>query len=302
MEWQRSIVPAGPFRLASSLTVLKPDSAAQQPPTLDAGYNFSVEIPGGAVEVQVHQAGPGQPIDLRIFGEDADDSAVDGVVEAVRRRFHLHVEAGPFFELASEDPHLRKAAAILPDLRPALYLTPFEGLISAILGYRRSPRDTSMLLSNLREVCGVVPKGRPYASPAFPGKYTLLAAPEQLLKIAGLSHLLSRSVTQVVGHLVGDPDPLEEIAELDDPRTSLKQLVQLPGVNHSVGLHMLQHAFGYPDLLLESPQLKRAVKRFYNLPDLPDILSLERLSAPFEGWKSWWSYLLVNAHRTSVVA
>ncbi|MFH0881887.1 MAG: hypothetical protein V2A56_02800, partial [bacterium] len=126
--------------------------------------------------------------------------------------------------------------------------------------------------------------------------------PEQMFKIAGLSHLTSRSLSQVVTSLVGEPDILEMVESTGDPRQSLKLLTQIPGVNHAIALHILQHAFGYPDLLLESTQLKRAVKRFYTLPETPDILTIERLAEPYKGWRSWWSYLLINAHRTSVVA
>jgi len=302
MERERKIKSNGPFRLATALNVLKPDSAAQQPPGLDAGYNFSMEVPGGAVEVQVHQPAPSAPLTVKVFGDLADDEAADRVALLVQRRFSLHVDARPFFGNAAEDPHLRKALAILPELRPVLYLTPFEGLVSAIVGHRRSPRDTAMLLSNLKEVAGVVPQGRPYASPAFPGKLTMLALPEQMFKIAGLSHLTSRSLTQVIISLVGEPDFLEMVESTGDPRKALKLLTLIPGVNHAIALHMLQHAFGYPDLLLESTQLKRAARRFYNLPDTPDILTIERLAEPYQGWRSWWSYLLVSAHRTSVVA
>ena len=302
MELQRKITPNGPFRLGTALNVLKPDSAAQQPPSLDAGYNFSMEIEGGAVEVQVHQPSPSEAITVKVFGDLVDDPVADAVAMQVQRRFNLHVDANEFFETVSEDPHLRKAAAILPVLRPVRYLTPFEGLISAIIGYRRSPRDTAMLLSNLKEVSGIVPQGRPYSSPSFPGKLTMLALPEQMFKIAGLSHLTSRSLALVVSSLVGDPDPLQKVESTGDPRKALKLLTQIPGVNHAIALHVLQHAFGFPDLLLESTQLKRAVKRFYTLPETPDILTIERLAEPYQGWRSWWSYLLVNAQRTSVVA
>jgi len=302
MEMLRSFVPRGPFRLASALSVLKPDSAAQQPPGLDAGYNFSMEVGGGAVEVQVHQQAPNESVSVRMMGDLLDDEVAEQVVNAVARRFSANIDADAYYTLMIQDPHLRKAAAILPDLRPVLYLTPFEGLITAVIGYRRGQRDTAMLLANLKEVCGIVPQGRPYAPPAFPGKFTMLALPEQMLKIAGLSHLASRTITQIISGLVGDPDPLEFVAQLEDPRKSLKMLTQLPGVNHSVALHLLQHAFGYSDLMLESPQLKRAVKRFYNLTETPDILTIERLAEPYLGWRSWWSYLLINAERTSVVA
>lgn len=291
----------GPFRLATAVNVLRRAETAPLLTHEPANFQFSMEAPGGAVELDVSQRGPGADLQLRVLGDAADGTVTDLVAQRVLHMFSLTVNGDGFFSRAREDVHLRRVLTICPDLRPVLYPTPFEGVLTAVLSYRQSARETSAFLGNLREVCGIAPAGRPHAQPALPGKFTFLATPAKLLEMAGLPRGKVLALKRIAAHLVGEPDLLERLEGISDIALSRRALQRLPGINRSIALHLLQFAYGHPDLLLDSSLLRRAVKRFYHLPDLPDDKTLLRLSQPYECWRSWWTFSLLTANEMSVI-
>ncbi len=301
MSIERRILVRGPFRLATAINVLR---RAENPPLLThepARFQFSQEVPGGAVEVDVRQDGPGSDVFIRVLGDLADGAAIDLVSQRVVRMFSLTVNADEFYSRAREDVNLRRVLSICPDIRPVLYPTVFEGVLTSMLSYKQSVRETASFLANVREVAGVIPAGRPQAQPALPGKFTFLATPVKLLEMAGLPKDKILTLKQIAAHLVGEPDLLERLEGISDIALSREALLHLPGVNKSIALHLLQYAFGHHDLLLDSPLLRRAVKRFYHLNDLPDERTLIRLAKPYEKWRSWWTFSLLTANEMSVI-
>lgn len=301
MTIERRILVRGPFRLATAINVLR---RAENPPLLThepSRLQLSMELPGGAVEADIRQDGPGRDLHLRVLGELADGPAVDLISQRVLKMFSLSTNADPFYSIAREDVHMRRVLTICPDLRPVLYPTPFEGVLTAVLSYRQTVRETASFLANLREVAGIVPAGRAQAQPALPGKYTFLATPNRLLEMAGLPRQKVVTLKRIAAHLVGEPDILERLEGISDVALSRKALQHLPGINPSIALHLLQYAYGHPDLLLDSPMLRRAAKRFYNLPGLPDDKALMRLAEPYERWRSWWTFALLTANEMSVI-
>lgn len=242
----------------------------------------------------------GDPVELLIFGEDVDNDVAENVVAQVNRMFSLRFDSSPYFDLVRRNPHLRSIQTVLPDLRPLVYPTPFEGVVTALIGNQLSPRETTMLLSNLREVCGIVPKGRLSAPPAFPGKFTLLALPERMLELAGIPMLKIRMIKDVAALLVGEPDLLEHLETVGDIERAVSMLTTLPGINRFIALRLMNYAYGHPDLLLDSPMLRKAVQRFYHLTAMPDAVTIQGLAEPFRQWRSWWTFLLVTADEVSV--
>jgi DNA-3-methyladenine glycosylase II len=298
---ERRIHVRGPFRLATAVNVLR---RAENPPLLThepARFQFSQEVPGGAVEVDIRQDSPGTDVFVRTLGDLADGPVMDMISNRVVRMFSLSVNADGFYSKAREDVNLRRVLTICPDLRPVLYPTAFEGVLTAMLSYRQSVRETASFLGNVREVSGVVPAGRPQSQPALPGKYTFLATPVKLLEMAGLPKEKVLNLKRVSAHLVGEPDLLERLDGINDISLARKALQHLPGINKSIALHLLQYAYGHSDLLLDSPMLRRAVKRFYHLSELPDERTLLRLAQPYERWRSWWTFVLLTANEMSVI-
>ncbi len=301
LEIIREIEIAGPFRLATALNVVRPNGTPPFPINGASETHFSIEVPGGAIETKITQDAPGENPLLTICGSLVTDEIFDWIETRVRHMFSLNISPEPFFEKANSITHTRKALAVCPDLRPVLFITPFEGAISSIISYANSPRSSSMLMNNLCEVCGIVPEGLTSAQPAFPGKFTLLAVPETLLEIAGLPEEKIKAIKKVCTHLVGDPDPLERMEKLNSLNNALAKLETFPGMNRAIAMKMLQHSYGYLDLLLDTPLLRKAVMKYYELPDLPDSSTILRLAEPFKGWRSWWTFLLLTANKTSVI-
>lgn len=301
-ELIRTLEVQGPFRLGTAITALRRSYVAEaEAPPQDADFTLSAEVPGGAVELEVSQSAPGSDLTLRVMGDTVDEATAALMHERVRKMFSLDVDPTPLFTRLNRDPSMRRTLAICPDLRPVRYIHPFVGLITAIVHDGATAREAATQLANLREVCGVVPAGRPYAAPAFPGKYTLLSVSGKMLRIAGLTEGKIRRIKRAVEMLAAVPDPLERLEHEADGERALAVLLQFPGIDRAAALHLLQYAFGHRNLLLDTNPLRRAVRRFYNLAADPDAATLERLSDPYEGWRSWWSFMLITANETSMV-
>ncbi len=298
----RHVIPVqGPFRLGTALNVLQRYEAPKRNPARTVRYTASFEVPGGAVEVIVRQEEPGGPLDVRLLGKLVDDTVADLVVGRLIRMFSLGLNPTGFFEKAEEDPHLRLILALYPDLRPVLYPTPFEGAVRTLLALRLPGEEAAQLAANVREVCGIVPADRPHAEPAFPGKWTLLAVSDRLLEVAGVPERKVARIKRLCSALVGEPDLLDHLQTFADPMKARRILETLPGIGRRVAEHLLLRAYGFQDVLFEDDRLFLAVKRFYKLPDIPDVTTVERLAEPFIPWRSWWMFLLTVAHETSVI-
>lgn len=292
LEISRTIPVQGPFRFATALNVMTRFESARRDPDLSVRFSFSHEVSGGAVEVILRQKAPGEPLDMRVLGDLASDTVADDIVGMVIRAFSLHVDPTDYFQLIAEDQHLHPIIEDYPDLRPVQYLMPFEGVVRLLISHRLTPEQSSMLVRNLVEVCGVVPRGRPFAAPAFPGKHTLLAAPERLIRIAGIPMLKIRKIKEVCAHLVGEPDLLEYLLQSTDPLKVRALLEELPKIGRRSAEHLLLHAYGFQDYLPDDPRIFRAVRRFYQLEEQPDDETVRRIAQPYTPWRAWWVFLL----------
>ncbi|MBD3167512.1 hypothetical protein GF324_13005 [bacterium] len=301
MEIERTIEYHGPFRLSTALNILSQGRTPRRHPDRPAHHHFSMETSGGAVEVRLVHETPDSPLQMRILGDDATGEAAEEAERAVRRLFSLTVNPDDFYTLSRKDPHLRFALAVHPGIRPLQYSDPFEGAVRAMIGLRGPSRSTQTLMYNLKEVCGIVPAGRPAAPPAFPGKLTLLSTPERLLTISGIPPVTLKKIRNLAACMVGDPDPLDYITKIADPVRARQRLLQLPGIDPEIADHLLFRAFGFQDMLFPHPRLYRAVQRVYKLRELPDETTVRRLAQPYIPWRSWWMFLVQAANETKVI-
>ena len=301
LEIKRTIKVEGPFRLATSLNVLNRFSSRRRDPQRTARTGISLESPGGAFEIRVRQDQPDADLQLRILGDLATDEVADFAEDRVKHSFSLDKDPTDFFEKAKNDQHLRTILSILPDLRPVRYPTPFEAAVRVIIADRTTPEQAANCVANLREICGIVPAGRPYAAPAFPGKYTLLATPDRLIELAVPLRKV-RLIKELASLLGEDPDTLERLSAEKDADKVKKSLCALPGISVQAANQMLLCAYGFTDLLLPDHDLNRAVGRFYKLNGIPDKKTIGRLAEPYIPWRSWWMFMLKTANEISVIA
>lgn len=293
---------AGRFNLATAVNVLQHHKGTLLAQGKHAGYHFSLEVGGGAVSVSLSQQAPGAPLKLFVEGRNASDAIADDIAALVSKAFCLPVDPEPFYDRIKLHSRLRRTLVLCPHYRPVLYMSPFEGAVTAIISRLKTQNEANQWLANLREVCGVVPDGQPSGTPAFPGKWTLLSVNDRLLQITGIPSSRRTAIRNLAASLVGEPDLLEHLQTSGDRDHVYRELMTLPGINASIALHLLQYAYGFPDLLLDSNMLRRAVKRFYQLPELPDEKTIRLLAEPFAPWRSWWTSLLIAANGVSVIA
>jgi len=301
VEFYREIPVYGPFNLRNALDIIQRiDQPHRQSNHIDR-YIFTHETPGGAVAVMVCQSEPDGFVSVRISGDLANDQVAEEVVLTVSRMFSLTVDPADFFDQTRNDEFLNRLASRHPDLRPILFTTPFEAALRLLIGHNLTGYQSAALIANVREVCGIVPAGKPHSPPAFPGKYTLLSVPDRLLAVAGLPVLKIRMVKLFVSSLAADPDPLEEVFHITNPVRAREKLLQLPGIDRQSADFLLQRAYGFQDILTTHPYLIRAVKRYYHLKRLPDEDTIAIIAEPFIPWRSWWSFLLQIADQVATV-
>jgi len=300
MAIEEKIKVHGDFSLSSSINAMRRNTPGEKSDR-SAEIHLSHEVSGGAIEIFLRQEEPDADLVLRLHGDSVNTTVMLWARERLVRMLSLSIDGREFYDIVNRDPHLRLAAAICPNLRPVLYMTPYEGVMTSILRKGLDMKQAVNIIRNVCEVAGIVPYGCPTAPPAFPGKLTLLAMSDRLLEIAGLPFEKIKMAKDFASHLVGDPDPLEYLESVFDTERAVKILSTLPGINTMTGMHLIQYAYGHPDMILDGPRLRKAIKRFYNLPTLPDATTIKRLSEPFVRWRSWWTFLLITANETSVI-
>ncbi len=170
MELTRKLAVEGRFRLATALNTLPDKQPSQRTSKKSPKFVFSLEVPGGAVETHLVQNEDSDDLTLKILGDLATEETVELIESTIRRMFSLDINPEYFFKTTTQEAHLRFALSIHPELRLTLYSTPYQAAVHLFLMDFFPGKESYQVLANLREVCGVVPAGRLYSPPAFPGE------------------------------------------------------------------------------------------------------------------------------------
>jgi AraC family transcriptional regulator of adaptative response / DNA-3-methyladenine glycosylase II len=236
---------------------------------VDAAGTWHRALAHGIVSVDV---GPGG-LEVRLRGDGR--TAVDPLVEQVRRMFGLDTEPAAIAEVLGSDPLLAPALAATPGIRVPGSLDAFGTTIGIILGQQVSLAGAATLVGRLVRLCG-----EPLAAPIdglhhrFP---TAAAVAEADLSTIGLTGSRIKALQAVAAAVAGGEIQLE--AGADRERT-IALLGELPGIGPWTTALVAARALGDPDALPASDLILRRITG----------LDAKALTARAERWRPWRSY------------
>ena len=180
--------------------------------------------------------------------------------------------------LAAADPVMAR----LINERGPLQLTPtdeyFFTLLDAIASQQLSSRAAATIVGRIR---ALLPEGEPPAPDA------ILALPDEALRQAGLSWKKVSYVKDLSQRVHSGELDLAHIAQMDDEEI-IKALVAVKGIGRWTAEMFLIFSLARPDVLaVDDYGIQVAMKRLYNLDDLPKPAIMREIA---EAWKPYRSY------------
>lgn len=181
--------------------------------------------------------------------------------------------------------HLTAADPVMARLineRGPLQLTPtdeyFFTLLDAIASQQLSSKAAATIVGRIR---ALLPEGEPPAPDA------ILALPDEALRQAGLSWKKVSYVKDLSQRVHSGELDLAHIAQMDDEEI-IKALVAVKGIGRWTAEMFLIFSLARPDVLaVDDYGIQVAMKRLYNLDDLPKPAIMREIA---EAWKPYRSY------------
>jgi len=166
--------------------------------------------------------------------------------------------------------------------RGPLQLTPtdeyFFTLLDAIASQQLSSKAAATIVGRIR---ALLPEGEPPAPDA------ILALPDEALRQAGLSWKKVSYVKDLSQRVHSGELDLAHIAQMDDEEI-IKALVAVKGIGRWTAEMFLIFSLARPDVLaVDDYGIQVAMKRLYNLDDLPKPAIMREIA---EAWKPYRSY------------
>jgi AraC family transcriptional regulator of adaptative response / DNA-3-methyladenine glycosylase II len=180
-----------------------------------------------------------------------------------------------------------------PALRPALYATPFEALLWAIIGQQINIRFAATLIRRINELVAA----RLNTALVLPA--TALALAE--LDAADLTKLQcsgakSNTISQVARAIANDELPLDRLATAG-AEAARQCLLAHKGVGPWTSEYVLMRGIGFADCLpLGDSGLRNGAERFFNLPGRPDSGDVASHMAVFAPYRSLATHHIWMSH------
>jgi DNA-3-methyladenine glycosylase II len=185
--------------------------------------------------------------------------------------------AADLAHLSAADPVLARVIASLdaaelnwfPGRRPA---DRYGALVRAIVGQQLSTKAARAIYERLTERFG----GRT-PTPA----QVLADDPEELRRAAGLSRAKTTYLRSLAEHVARGELELERLDELSDEEV-VAELVAVKGIGLWSAQMFLMFQLERPDVLpVGDLGIRRAIRQWWELADLPDAATIERLALPW---------------------
>ncbi|HVC31704.1 MAG TPA: DNA-3-methyladenine glycosylase [Steroidobacteraceae bacterium] len=184
--------------------------------------------------------------------------------------------------LPAATTHLRRADPVIaslieqiPPLSGTVERDRFLALVSAIVNQQLSGRAAATIMGRLLEL--------------FPGGIspeTVLETPVERLREAGLSGAKARYLVDLSARVGSGELDLERIDELDDAAV-VAELTRVNGIGRWTAEMFLLFSLQRTDVLpVGDLGLRSAVRRHYNLPELPTPAEIEAIAAPWRPYSS----------------
>src|SRR5215210_7806463 len=188
--------------------------------------------------------------------------------------------------LAASDPVM----AQLVEERGPLQLTAtsdyFFTLVDSIASQQVSSKAAATIVNRIR---ALVPDRE------TPDAESILALPDQSLRDAGLSWRKVSYVKDLAERVASGQIDLAHISQMDDEDV-IKALVAVKGIGRWTAEMFLIFSLARPDVLaVDDYGVQVAIKRLYNLPDLPKPAAMRQIA---ESWRPYRSYALLYLWRS----
>jgi DNA-3-methyladenine glycosylase II len=284
-----TLVPRGPFTLASSIRFLEGFTPAAYSGPQNAALELAFPVEGSwdTAGVRVHQEG--RPVTAAVVSPRAPGPELMTAVRAqVERILSLDVDGSGFPAVGERDPVVGRLQRRYPGLRPIGFWSPYEAAAWTIIGHRIRIRQAAAIKARMAAQLGEPVTFGDRVVHAFPSP-ARLAGLDSFPGLAGRKPEWLRSVA--LAALEGQLDT----ARLRGlPReAALKDLKTLPGIgDFSAGLILLRGA-GDPDAVTyHEPRLALAVRDAYGLPGPATPEQLTEISENWRPYRTWVTVLL----------
>ena len=284
-----TLVPRGPFSLASSIRFLEGFTPAAYSGPRDAVLELAFPVEGSweTAGVRVRQEGVDVTAEV-VIPLSPGPELMTAIRAQVERILSLDVDGSGFPAVGERDPVVGRLQQRCPGLRPVGFWSPYEAAAWTIIGHRIRIRQAAAIKARMAMQLGEPVSFGDRVVYAFPSPQRL-ASLEAFPGLAGRKPEWLRSVA--VAALEGQLDTAR-LRRL--PReTALKDLKTLPGIgDFSAGLILLRGA-GDPDAVtFHEPRLALAVQNAYGLsgPAAPEQLA--EISESWRPYRTWVTLLL----------
>jgi DNA-3-methyladenine glycosylase II len=284
-----TLVPRGPFTLASSIRFLEGFTPAAYSAPQDAALELAFPVEGSweTAGVRVRQEG-GLVTAVVVSPQAPSPELMTAVRTQVERILSLDVDGSGFPAVGERDPVVGRLQQRYPGLRPIGFWSPYEAAAWTIIGHRIRIRQAAAIKARMAAQLGEPVAFGDRVVHAFPSP-ARLAGLDSFPGLAGRKPEWLRSVALAALEGQLDAARLRGLPH----EAALKDLKTLPGIgDFSAGLILLRGA-GDPDAVsYHEPRLALAVRDAYGLPGPATPEQLTEISENWRPYRTWVILLL----------
>ena len=284
-----TLVPQGPFSLASSIGFLEGFTPAWYSSPASNGLELAFPVEGSWRTVGVRVSQGGDEVNVAIVSPaDPDASLVAEVRPQVERILGLDVDGSGFPAVGDRDPVAGELQRRYPGLRPIGFWSPYEAAAWTIIGHRIRITQAAAIKARMAERLGEPVSFGGRVVHAFPSPQRL-AGLDAFPGLAGRKPEWLRSLARAA--LDGQLDAARLRAM--PPEEALADLKKLPGIgDFSAGLTLLRGANAPDAVPVAEPRLARAVALAYRLPGPATPEQIRQISENWRPYRTWVTLLL----------
>lgn len=251
----------------------------------------AVRIDDSLVYFEVSEQLPSQlKVNYTTTGNQA--ATRNGLKDYITSLFDLGTDLMPFYQLGHNDEVVNSIIQKLYGLRIVGIPDLFEALAWAIIGQQINLTFAYKLKQRFVETFGDQMEHDGQAYPVFP--HPALVAE---LSVADLTPLQfsARKAEYIIG--IAKAISSQELCKVKLQNLSLEQakaeLVKSKGIGNWTANYVLMKSLQMPDAFpIEDAGLHNALKKLMDLPQKPDLVTIEEWARPWAGWRAYLTFYL----------
>jgi len=284
-----TLVPRGPFTLASSIRFLEGFTPAAYAGPREAALELAFPVEGSWETAGVRVRQEGQQVTAEVVAPSSPGPELMTAMRAqVERILSLDVDGSGFPAVGERDPVVGRLQRRYPGLRPIGFWSPYEAAAWTIIGHRIRIRQAAAIKARMAAQLGDPVAFGDRVVHAFP-------SPARLASLESFPGLIGRKPEWLRSVAMAALDGQLDAARLRGlPReTALKELKKLPGIgDFSSGLILLRGACDPDAVAHHEPRLALAVRDAYELPGPATPEQLTEISEAWRPYRTWVTLLL----------